>query len=121
MAKSFDKVEFWKFRKYKKTDLNSIGKGKFIKHILQEIGWGIHSMHVYSIISIMFDEIAKDLRAGKEFKIFNFGSIVIREHKPVKRYDVVHDKMFITNKFMHAAYVILDKIKDKIRELSCID
>lgn len=42
----------------------------------------IHNYHVFSIISILFEEIIKDLIDGKSIKIHNFGILELVKTKP---------------------------------------
>jgi nucleoid DNA-binding protein len=45
------------------------------------------------VISILFDEIVGDLKSGKEVKIANFGTLVLKEMPPRRYYDVRFQKI----------------------------
>jgi len=44
----------------------------------------IHRLHVVSIMSILIEELIKDLMQGKDIKIPNFGTFRLKELKPKK-------------------------------------
>lgn len=48
----------------------------------------IHHYHVFAVISILFEEMVKDMQAGKEIKIANFGILMLKEMPPRKYHDV---------------------------------
>jgi nucleoid DNA-binding protein len=41
-----------------------------------------HRYHVFAVISILFEEMVKDLRQGKSIKIANLGTISLQDTKP---------------------------------------
>lgn len=53
----------------------------------------IHHYHVFSVISILFSEIIKDLKSGKEIKITNFGILKLKKMPARKYYDVRFQKL----------------------------
>jgi len=48
----------------------------------------IHHYHVFSVISILFEEMVRDLKAGKEIKIVNLGTLMLKDTPPRKYHDV---------------------------------
>jgi len=40
------------------------------------------------VISILFEEMVRDLKAGKEIKIVNLGTLVLKDTPPRKYHDV---------------------------------
>lgn len=72
----------------------SINKRIIWRYVNKKINGIIHSYHVFSIISILFDEIIKDLKAGKEIKIFNFGLLSTKSTKP-RMYHNVSSRTFM--------------------------
>lgn len=76
---------------------NSITKRVLWRYVNKKIDRVIHHYHVFSIISILFDEILIDLKLGKELKIFNFGSLTVKKLPPRKYYNI-HDKIVRVSK-----------------------
>jgi len=52
--------------------------------ITRKINHSIHRLHVMSIISILIDEMTKELKSGGEIKIPNFGTLRLNDLKPKK-------------------------------------
>lgn len=61
---------------YSKTDLWHM--------VAKRINHNVHRLHVISIITILIEEIIKDLKLGKEVKIPNFGILRLKDLKPKK-------------------------------------
>lgn len=66
----------------------SISKRDLWHYVNRKIKRLIHHYHVFSVISILFDEMIKDLKNGKEIKIANLGTIVLKDTPPRKYHDV---------------------------------
>lgn len=66
----------------------SISKRNLWHYVNRKIKRLIHHYHVFGVISILFDEMTKDLKAGKEIKIVNLGTLVLKETPPRKYHDV---------------------------------
>lgn len=71
----------------------SISKRNLWHYVNRKIKRLIHHYHVFSVISILFDEMIQDLKDGKEIKIANFGTIVLKDTPPRKYHDVRFRKM----------------------------
>lgn len=63
----------------------SISKRDLWHYVNRKIKRLIHHYHVFAVISILFDEMIQDLKAGKEIKITNLGVLVLKE-TPARRY-----------------------------------
>jgi len=63
---------------------------RFVNRKIKRI---IHHFHVFAIITILFDEIIQDLKNGKSIKIFNFGTLSLKQMKPRKYFDVRHQQV----------------------------
>lgn len=74
----------------------------------------IHNYHVFSIISILFEEIIKDLIDGKSIKIHNFGILELVKTKPKKYHDVRFKKIMQSNGNMIMKFNLTRKIKKKL-------
>ena len=66
----------------------SISKRDLWHYVNRKIKRLIHHYHVFSVISILFDEMTKDLKSGKEIKIVNFGVLMLKDTPPRKYHDV---------------------------------
>src|SRR5271157_4932596 len=71
----------------------SISKRDLWHYVNRKIKRLIHHYHVFSVISILFDEMVQDLRDGKEIKIANLGTIVLKKTPPRRYHDVRLRKM----------------------------
>lgn len=65
----------------------TINRPKLQAYVSKKINGAIHRLHISSVIAILFDEMIKDLVAGKEIKIHNFGTFSLRETKPRIHYN----------------------------------
>lgn len=52
--------------------------------ITKDINYSIHSFHIIAVIHILIEEILKEMKAGKEIDITNFGILKIKRIKPKK-------------------------------------
>ena len=71
----------------------SISKRDLWLYVNRKIKRLIHHYHVFSVISILFEEMIRDLKDGKEIKITNFGTLVLKDTPPRKYHDVRFRKM----------------------------
>jgi nucleoid DNA-binding protein len=74
----------------------SVSKRDLWHYVNRKIKRLIHHYHVFSVISILFDEMLKDLRAGKEIKIFNLGVLVLKDTPPRKYHDVRFHRVMVS-------------------------
>jgi nucleoid DNA-binding protein len=61
-----------------------VNKRKLWRFISRDVKHFVHNLHIFAVISILVDEILKDLKEGKEIKIVNFGTLKIEKTKPKK-------------------------------------
>lgn len=57
----------------------NINKDKFWSLLTKETNRFVHSFHIMAVMSILIDEIRKDLVAGKDIKIANFGTFKLKQ------------------------------------------
>lgn len=60
----------------------SVSKRDLWRYINRKINRLVHRYHVFAIISILFEEMVKDLRKGKSIKIANLGIITLQPTPP---------------------------------------
>ena len=68
----------------------SISKRDLWRYVNRKIKRLVHHYHVFAVITLLFEEMVKDLLAGKEIKVANFGTLVLKD-MPARRY---HDVRF---------------------------
>ena len=71
----------------------NISKRNLWHYVNRKIKRLIHHYHVFSVISILFEEMIKDLKGGKEIKIVNLGTIVLKDMPPRRYHDVRFHRM----------------------------
>lgn len=67
----------------------SVSKRNLWQYVNLKINRMIHHYHVFSVITILFEEMLKDLKDGKQIKIMNFGILSLKNMKPRRYHDVV--------------------------------
>lgn len=72
---------------------SSITKRILWRYVNNKMDHLIHHYHIFSILSILFDEILKDLKAGKSLTIINFGTLRLDNLSPRRYYDVREQMM----------------------------
>jgi nucleoid DNA-binding protein len=93
---------------------NSINKKVLWHYVNLKIHRKIHHGHVFSVLSILFDEIVKDLLDGKEIKIVNFGTLVLKEMKPRKYHDVRYNCVMQSKGHKILRFSLSPKIRKKM-------
>lgn len=63
-------------------DNQSISKRDLWHYVNRKIKRLVHRYHVFAIISILFEEMVKDLRQGKPIKVANLGIITLQPTPP---------------------------------------
>jgi len=71
---------------------DNVSKRDFWKFVNSK-SHNIHYYHIGSIINILFEEIAEDLKNEKLIKIHNFGEISLQKTKPKKYFDVRYQQV----------------------------
>ena len=66
----------------------NISKRDLWRYVNRKIKRLIHHYHVFSVISILFEEMLRDLKSGKEIKVANLGTLILKDFPPRKYHDV---------------------------------
>lgn len=74
----------------------------------------IHSFHVFSVLTILFDEMLKDLKQGKVIKIYNFGSLFLKNLKPRKYFDVTTQQVMLSKEHRILRFILAAPIRKKL-------
>ena len=101
MNKEYSKREFWRFLNIK-------------------IKRSVHHYKVYSIMSVLFEEIVKDLVEGKTLNIVNFGKLKLKTTNPRKYFNFVLGKTATCEKHKRILRFTLEK-KIKLKLISLLD
>jgi nucleoid DNA-binding protein len=80
-----------------------------------------HRYHVFAVISILFEEMIKDLRQGKIIKISNLGTITLQPTKPRWYHNVALRKMVLSPGHRILRFSLAKPIHKKLVELLDID
>lgn len=94
----------------------SINKRILWRYVNQKINRMIHHYHVFSVITILFDEILKDLKLGKKINVFNFGTLELKNMKPRKYHDVRFQKVLLSEGHKILRFSLAPQIRKKICE-----
>jgi len=92
----------------------SIDKRKLWRYVNKKINRSIHYYHVLSVISILFDEMIKDLRSEKNIKIYNFGTLLPKTMNPRKYFNVRYQKVMESSGNRILRFILSPKIRKKI-------
>ena len=68
----------------------SISKRDLHNYVNLKIKRMSHHYHVFAIITLLFEELIKDMIAGKTIKIANFGTICLKQMSDRHYMDVVY-------------------------------
>lgn len=99
----------------------NVTKKIFWRYVNIKIKRIIHHYHVFSVISILFDEMLKDLKQGKKIEIFNLGTFFLRENKPRLYHDVNKHSVVLSGKRKIIKFMIARKLKKRLTENLDID
>lgn len=100
----------------------NISKRNLCQYVNIKTKRSIHHYHVFSVINILFEEMYNDLVAGKEIKIFNFGTFVLKILAPRRYHHLTLKKMMISDGGSKILRLFLDrKINKKLIQFLDID
>jgi nucleoid DNA-binding protein len=91
-------------------------KRKLLFYIAKEIYYRIHYSHIFSIINILLEELSKDLTAGKEITIGNFGRFYIKTLGSKKNINVVNGQQRFTKKVKSLRFKLSREMIKKCEE-----
>ena len=69
---------------------------------------------MFSVISILFDEMLKDFRAGKDIKIYNFGTLVVKNTKPRRYHNVFSKEFSVSPGYKIIRFMLAPQIRKKL-------
>lgn len=92
----------------------SINKRKLWQYVNLKINRMVHHYHVLSVVSILFDEMVKDLRQGKEIKIGNFGTFIMKSLRPRKYFNVREQRVMLSEGHRIIRFILAPRLRKKL-------
>lgn len=98
------------------ADAENISRRTFAFYINKKVDHIIHSYHILSIITLLFEELLQDLKKKKEIKVFNLGSLFIEETKPRWYYDLFKKEKRFSSTNNIIRFVLCEKLNKIIQD-----
>jgi nucleoid DNA-binding protein len=109
-----------KINQMMKLPLN-IGKKKLWHYVNQKINKAVHYMHVFSIINILFEEMLIDLKAGKDIRIYHFGTFSLEEGNPRRYHHITLNKVIQSEGNRLLKFTLDKRLHTKLRKFLDLD
>lgn len=95
---------------------DSITKRVLWRYVNKKIKRSIHHYHVFSIITILFEEMIKDLISEKDIKIHNLGTLSLKQ-LPARKYHDVNERI-VKQALPHRIlrFSLFKKLRNELRE-----
>jgi nucleoid DNA-binding protein len=103
-----------------KNNIN-ISKQNLWHYVNIKLNRAIHRHHVLAVITLLFEEMVKDLRQGKEIIIANFGTIALQPTKPRWYHNVRLQKMMLSPGYHLIKIILTSRFHKKLVKLLDID
>jgi nucleoid DNA-binding protein len=100
---------------------DNINKRLFWRYVNKKLNHIIHHAHVFSVITILFEEMVQDLKDGKEIKIHNFGTFALQSTKPRRHFNVLLQKIVQSKSHRILRFKLVPRIQKKLRSFLDID
>ena len=100
---------------------SNIDKKYLSEYVSRNINYMIHARHVRSIINILFEEMQKDLISGKKIRIFNFGTLILKEMRPRYHHNLKLKKFVWSSGLKNLKMYVSKQIRKKLCECLEID
>jgi nucleoid DNA-binding protein len=92
----------------------SVDRRVLWKYVNRKFKGTIHHYHVLAVITILFDEMVKDLKQGKQIEIANFGTLSLKQMKPRFHHDVRLKRMVHVPGRRTLRFALASKIRNKL-------
>lgn len=97
--------------------MTAISKRDLWRYVNKRIKRLVHHYHVFSVMSILFEEMIADLKRGKGIKIHNFGTLTLEKTTPRWYHNVRKQQMEQSKEH----YVLRLRLSPPIRKKLCED
>lgn len=94
----------------------SISKRSLWRFVNKKIKASIHNFHVFSIITILFDEMIKDIKAEKKIKIHNLGYFHLIRLRPRMYNDIISKTQMMSRGSKIIRFYISRGLNKKLRK-----
>jgi len=98
-----------------------VSKRDLWRYVNRKIKRIIHYYHVFAIITILFEEMIKDLKQGKVIKVSNLGTITLQPTKPRWYHNVKLRQMVLSPGYRVMRFVLAPTIHKKLIEFLDLD
>lgn len=99
----------------------SVSKRDLWRYVNRKIKRLVHRYHVFAVITILFEEMVKDLKQGKDIKIANLGVITLKPTQPRWYHNVVLRKMVLSPGHRVLRFFLSKPIHKKLVSLLDLD
>lgn len=100
---------------------NSITLRMLCNFVHNKIRMNVPNHQVVSVVSVLFDEILKDLKKKKTVRIFNFGKLYFQENEPKKYFDLFKQAVCISSKKRQLKFELQPRFKKYFNKKLDID
>ena len=70
----------------------SVDRRYLLSYVFKKLNNSVHYFHIQSVVTIMFEEMLKDLNDGLEISIGNFGKFLLKKLGARKHYNIYTGK-----------------------------
>ena len=95
---------------------DNVSKRNLWQYVNRKINRVIHHYHVFAVITILFEEMIKDLIRGRDIKIHNFGTLTLKDMKPRKYHNVVYRQVRESGGSKLLRFIIAPALRKKMTE-----
>ncbi len=92
----------------------SVNKRFLWRYVNRKIRRIIHHYHVFSVVTILFDEMIADLLKGNRIKIFNFGTLTLKQLRPRGYFDVRFQKVMQSKGYKILRFTLAPAFRKKL-------
>ena len=100
---------------------HSVSKRDLWRYVNRKIKRMAHYYDVFAVISILFEEMVKDLKQGKSIRIANLGTISLQPTKPRWYHNVRLRKMVLSPGYRVMRFVLAPTIHKKLIQFLDLD
>lgn len=99
----------------------NITKRMLWRYVNKKIKRSIHHYHVFSVLSILFDEMISSLKSGERIDIFNFGTLELKEKRPHRLMDIYNKKIIESKPFKVLSFKLNPDLKKILKDNLYLD
>jgi nucleoid DNA-binding protein len=100
---------------------SGVSKRDLWRFVNRKIKRLIHHYHVFAVITILFEEMLKDLKQGKSIRVVNLGTISLKPTQPRWYHNVYLRKMVLSPGNRVLKFVLAPTVHKKLVEFLDLD